>query len=422
MNIWILQTGEPLPSDNDKSRPMRAINLTDALLSRGHDVVIFSSAFYHQKKSFRPISSYFEIINCSSCKTILLSSSGYKKNIGIMRLLDHLILGFNLHRFLSSQKLTRPDCIIIGYPPIETAYVMSRFALKYRIPIILDVKDLWPQIFLSYFPRLLRIPLKCLLLPYFRMSDFLFKNVDCISSITDSFLNHVLLSVSRSRTKYDYVLPLVNPQTSNQIRLSNFSKSNSWWTQKGIDLSFKNRLIFIGTVSRAFDFSQLSVAMRYFTSHNIDLELVICGDGDQLINVQKLFHGCNNVVFPGWVNTDHIAPLMQSSLATVAPYRNTEDFIMSIPNKILDSFSYGLPVITGLKGEVRDLIVKYDVGFYCEEDPNSWIDAVKILMSNPHLRDLQSSNSLRLSRDCFDFANVYSNFCSHVEDIAKNVK
>ena len=84
---------------------------------------------------------------------------------------------------------------------------------------------------------------------------------------------------------------------------------------KGIDLSFKNRLIFIGTVSRAFDFSQLSVAMRCFTSHNIHLELVICGDGDQLINVQKLFHGCNNVIFPGWVNTDHIAPLMQSSLA-----------------------------------------------------------------------------------------------------------
>ena len=26
---------------------------------------------------------------------------------------------------------------------------------------------------------------------------------------------------------------------------------------------------------------------------------------------------------------------------------------MSIPNKILDSFSYGLPVITGLKGEVK---------------------------------------------------------------------
>ena len=121
MNIWILQTGEPLPSDNEKSRPMRAINLANSFLERGHNVVIFSSAFYHQKKSFRKISSYYEMINSNNLKTILLSSCGYKKNIGFMRLFDHFLLGFNLYRFLLSQKLPRPDCVFIGYPPIETA-------------------------------------------------------------------------------------------------------------------------------------------------------------------------------------------------------------------------------------------------------------------------------------------------------------
>ena len=422
MIIWILQTGEPLPSDNEKSRPMRAINLANSFLERGHNVVIFSSAFYHQKKCFRKISSYYEMINSNTLKTILLSSCGYKKNIGFMRLLDHFLLGFNLYRFLLSQKLPRPDCVFIGYPPIETAYVMSRFALKNQIPIILDVKDLWPQIFLSYLPNSFRKPFKYFLFPYFWMAEYLFKNVHSISSISNSFLNYVLLSVRRTRSKYDYVLPLVKPPTSHCIHSPESSKPDIWWSKKGVDLSFNNRIVFVGTISQAFDFSQLAVAMKYFSSHNIPVELVICGDGEQLVNVQNLFQGCSNVLFPGWIDNDQTASLMQSSIATVAPYRNTDDFIMSIPNKILDSFSYGLPVITGLRGEVRDLINKYNVGLYCEDDPNSWIDSVMLLLTNPDLRDLQAANSLSLSRDCFDFAKVYSSFCSHVEGLVNNGK
>ena len=50
MNIWIFQSGEPLHSDNDNSRPMRAMNLANTLVIKGHNVVIWSSAFYHQKK------------------------------------------------------------------------------------------------------------------------------------------------------------------------------------------------------------------------------------------------------------------------------------------------------------------------------------------------------------------------------------
>jgi len=53
MLIWILQTGEPLQSDRQDVRPMRAINLSNALVAAGHDVVLWSSDFYHQEKRHR---------------------------------------------------------------------------------------------------------------------------------------------------------------------------------------------------------------------------------------------------------------------------------------------------------------------------------------------------------------------------------
>ena len=50
MKVWIFQTGEPLHSDDDNPRPMRAMNLANSLVDMGHSVIIWSSAYYHQKK------------------------------------------------------------------------------------------------------------------------------------------------------------------------------------------------------------------------------------------------------------------------------------------------------------------------------------------------------------------------------------
>ena len=51
--VWILQTGEPLPTDKDFSRPMRAINLSNKLIEKGHKVILWSSSFNHHNKEHR---------------------------------------------------------------------------------------------------------------------------------------------------------------------------------------------------------------------------------------------------------------------------------------------------------------------------------------------------------------------------------
>ena len=53
LTIWIFQTGEPLHVDKGNPRPMRAMNLSNKLVARGHDVILWSSAFSHQKKKHR---------------------------------------------------------------------------------------------------------------------------------------------------------------------------------------------------------------------------------------------------------------------------------------------------------------------------------------------------------------------------------
>ena len=132
-NIWILQTGEPLHIDQDDLRPMRGMNLADKLSEKGNNVTLISSLFNHQKKIHRSHKYVGKKTHINeNLALILLDSPGYKKNISIRRIYDHLIMSYNLRKFLSGEK-KQPDIVFIGYPPIEVAFVMYRWLKKRNI-------------------------------------------------------------------------------------------------------------------------------------------------------------------------------------------------------------------------------------------------------------------------------------------------
>ena len=51
------------------------------------------------------------------------------------------------------------------------------------------------------------------------------------------------------------------------------------------------------------------------------------------------------------------------SIASLAPYKNIENFTLNIPNKIVDSLLLGLPILSPLQGEVAKLIKENEVSF-----------------------------------------------------------
>ena len=53
MRAWLLTVGEPLPCDGPNERLHRTGLLAEALHSRGHEVLWWSSTFDHARKRFR---------------------------------------------------------------------------------------------------------------------------------------------------------------------------------------------------------------------------------------------------------------------------------------------------------------------------------------------------------------------------------
>ena len=412
MIVWIFQTGEPLHIDSENPRPMRAMNLSDKLLDRGHDVVLWSSAFNHQKKIHR--SRSFKSIRINSNFEIrLIPSWGYKKHIGLARLVDHGQMAINFKRLLNQEEVA-PDVAFIGYPPIEAATVFSDWLIKRNIPAMLDVKDLWPQMFVEALPNFLQPLGKTFFYPYFYLAKKTFRNVNSISAMTPSFLSWVLNFADKKQTKLDKVFRLTSADEHSNPQ--DLIKADSWWQEQGVNKDHPV-IFFVGTFMSVFDFKPVQHAAKNLAKKGVKCQFVLCGAGDYLDEIKVMMKGLTNVFFPGWIDKPEIESLAKMSIASLAPYKNIDNYILNTPNKIVDALLLGLPVLSPLKGEVANLIEIHKVGFSYGEFL-TLEQCILDLIDDKPLQKKISRNARNLYSEEFEFNKVYDNLVMHLEELA----
>lgn len=417
MNIWLLQTGEPLHIDEGNPRPMRAMNLANALAEAGHKVVLWSSAFYHQEKRHRSRSAQ-RIFVSPQLEIQLIPSPGYVRNIGPGRLWDHAVLARNLGQQLK-QETQVPDAAFIGYPPIEAAAVMTRWLSVRDVPSMLDIKDQWPNLFVDALPKSAQPLGRIVFAPYFHLAKCAMRDATGLSAMAEGFLAWAIDFAGRQRNGMDRVVPLTTP--SGQISSVELEAASQWWNNKGIVADDRSRVCFVGSHSQAFDIEPIYQAAKTFSSHGNQCEFVICGDGEYSAEWRSLMSGLPNVHFPGWVDRAQIEALAERSHVALTPYRNIDNFTKNLPNKVIDALSLGLPILSPLQGEVANLIETYGVGLrYGTDSGRSLVECIEALISDQAFRQKMSNNALRLYRERFSYEMVYGGLVSHLEMLARS--
>src|ERR1035437_9058710 len=205
MNIWTICISEPLPIDNGRPRLMRAGMLTSVLRERGHEVTWWTSSFNHSDKCQRSAEST-SVTTPQGIRLNLLHGVQYSRNVCFRRLVNHYQLGRAFRRLSALQP--KPDVIFCCWPTIEIAFECVRYARKHSVPIVLDVRDLWPDIFLNELPFSTRGVANLVLHPYIRMTRFAFRHCSAIVGISKGYLEWGLRYAGRDRGPSDAVFPL----------------------------------------------------------------------------------------------------------------------------------------------------------------------------------------------------------------------
>ena len=408
MKVWILQTGEPLQIDNNGARAMRAINLSNSLVDKGHQVTLWSANFDHFTKKHRYKGS--RTINYNTNLQIkLIDSVGYKKNQGIKRLIDHAQLAFGLHFALKKMEL--PDIAFIGYPPIEVAWIMSRFLKKNSIPMVLDVKDMWPDVLLRALPSQARSVGKLLLSPYYYLMNSTFKSATSISSISQDFLDQSVKIARRAPNISDSVnyLTTIRPNYTD----TEISNAREWLDGMGVIDTKQTRCSFVGSLTSVFDWDCVIEAFK-----NSNTELVLAGDGPCFQDLKEKTQNIKNIVMLGRITGIQSKILADRTNVFIAPYKSSLEFSQSLPNKFFDAMEYGKPLLSSVAGSASQFIVKKNIGLIYS-DISTLKMALNKLETNPEFFRQLGENAIDAYDKDFSGQIVYEKIINNLEKLSR---
>ena len=417
MLVWILQTGEPLNCDGDQLRPMRAMNLSQALVSKGHKVEIISTRFFHQEKRFRKNTKN---INIHGILETLVDSPGYKTNISFSRLFDHHILSFNLLINLFRRE-KKPDIMFVGFPPIEWSLIAIFYSYVRNIPIVIDVKDLWPDIFWDKeeINNLNKKIIKFLFLPYRIYSILIASLADYITGPTElianywknNYQNKFLSKIFKNKYPKTFSSPIVPPQDKEQIKLDILKT----------DPKDCLNILFIGSFMSVYDFETIKKSIQIINNKKKKIQLFIAGGGGRENYIKDIFSNIENVYFLGWINRKKAIEISSNCHLALAPYKNIKNYELNLVNKFIDYMSLGLPVLSPLSGFPFELINKYEIGWnYPPKDSSILARIIIDIIESPNTIKIKSDNAMRLYKTKYCYEIVYNQIVEKLEQIVND--
>lgn len=341
-----------------------------------------------------------------------LHGRSYRRNISWARYQNHLEIARSFVHECATEE--RPDLIVASMPTIELANEAVRHGCAKGIPVVVDIRDLWPDEMYARIPRIL-LPLGKLL--FRRMERSVRETLEgahSLTAVSEAYLAWGLQRAGRNRTARDRVFTFGYPDPMDGIGLHE-------QTMLYIDLQkiiYGRRVIwFVGTFVGSIDLTTVIEAARLLSSRT-DLVFVFTGSGEREAVWRRLARGLPNVIFTGWLDRTALDAYARTAWAGLGAYK--AGALMSLTNKIFEYLAYGLPVLIGLRGEAQKMIESAGAGvFYEPGNPASLVTAVTRLLDSPAIRDQMaaSARNLFVSRFSADF--VYSQMCDHLLAIAR---
>jgi glycosyltransferase involved in cell wall biosynthesis len=418
VKVWVVKTSEMLPADNDSDRLLRSGLTARMLDARGHEVTWWMSTFDHanrRQRARRDVVVPFGVRGSIR----MLRSPGYKSSTSLARLLDHFLWGRRFARVIETEP--PPDVIFCAYPTIESASVATRYGRRRGVPVVLDLRDMWPDILLELAPARLRGIARGALAPIFSQARAAMAHATALFAITPEFLEWGLRCARRQRNAWDAAFPLAYPSALSALNSdATDAAAEQIWDEFGVTSSGSFNVVVVASMTnRRFEMEAVIEAARVLQKDERPVRFVLAGAGDDLHRYQALAAGCANVVFPGWINSSQIRVLLGRSHVGLIPYRNTPDLLISVPNKVAEYLSASLPVVTSLRGTLPRVLMENHCGLaYDAAQPASLIEVLRKLRDQDALRAQLAANARMLFERDFEAESVYGRMIDRLVAIA----
>jgi glycosyltransferase involved in cell wall biosynthesis len=401
-------SGEPLALNGE--RPHRIGILSEMLAAEGHNITWWTTTFDHQKKEY--LYSKNKSLNVTSALQMffLHSDIAYRKNISFSRMKNHAEVARSFLAEAEAQPV--PDVILCCFPTIDLAYAAVQYGVNHSIPVIVDVRDLWPDIFVDPIPKALRGIARLLLRHQFTKARYVFQNCHGITAVSELYLDWAIAYSGRGQMATDRVFPLgyqKDKTPSNAVKDAEVSLF-----KLGVDPD-KKLVWFVGTFGHTYDLLPVIEAAHHL-KHRDDIQFVFTGDGEKSAEWRRQAASLENIVFTGWVNKAGLDYL--SSISSIGLMAYKEGAPQGLPNKVFEYMSAGLPILSSLQAETRDLLEINNIGFtYVANDVKSFLSNLKKLIDDPVCIERMGNNAQALFDEKYSSSIVYREMVKYLTEV-----
>ena len=300
---------------------------------------------------------------------------------------------FALAATLAALRGPRPDVIYASSPPLTMALPALAGAVRWRAPLVFEVRDLWPEapIQMGALPNpLLRGAARAL-------ERLVLRRAARVIALSPGIQRGVV--AAGARAEHVALVP-------NAADLDLFCPAPP---------PERFRVSYFGTMGDANDLTAVLEAARLLE----DVEFVLMGDGKHRAQLER--SAPPNVTFTGVAaDKEKVAELAASSSACLTVFKDVPVLATNSPNKLFDTFAAGRPAIVNMEGWMRRLVEENDAGLYARAGDAQDL-AVKLAWLRDHPQDAErmGRNARGLAEREFDRERLAERALAVLEEAAR---
>lgn len=379
-NIWIIRTLADSPLQKNQ-RPERATRLASYLSKQGYKVTYWGTTFNHFEKEHLYNKTVHEKINENENVILLHIKKAYKKNISIQRFIYGCRIAQKLGKEMQKEICnSKPDLIFVSYPTEESCRVAEKFGRKNGVPVIVDARDMWPDIFERAFPNFIKFLVPWIIAPLKMRAAKVFRNAAALCAVSPVMLSWALSYAQREKSSLDRTIFIGNEKylIDSDIQESNLKE----FEKIGVTSDTWNICLFSTLSAKGLDSDSLIEAIQMVHEKYPSVRLIIGGTGDDESRLRKKVSDKPYIKLMGWMNQEQMASVMSISKIGIVPYHNTFDLKNAWGNKFGQYFSYGLPILNSTIGIAKEYLEKFNCGITYKENDCEGLAAIIIELIN----------------------------------------
>lgn len=363
MKVAIIKIGETMPGEGLRVR--RITHFIDALLDRGHEPHWITSNWNHQKKKRRNQNEIRQSLR-SGTQVSFIEANPYQKNLSLRRLWHHYSFSRKIPYVLGEIK---PDLIWSCFPTIPSAVSVSEWAEKNNTPVIFDIRDLSPDIFIEHSPNHLKPLLRLATHPWKNQVSDAFARASGIVAVSRDYLKWAnnLAQLKAGTALYSEVIPLgyeSNPIKHQSDGIKVYFESNSTLTN-----SEYINIVYSGGFGSSYDIEIIIKTSKLLDEKKVKVNIVVAGGGNSKTesDLRKAQQETSNLHFLGWLDSNDLQYVLSECHVGLMAYRLNAT--QGMPNKIYEYMGNGLMILNGLRGEAEEFVIEHSIGEnYIPED------------------------------------------------------